>query len=59
MSLHDLCLKQASMADVSYCAAWRLMGSAMYTGMSTLQQATPDIERGMALHKMIRLVWAW
>ncbi|KAK9809388.1 hypothetical protein WJX73_000627 [Symbiochloris irregularis] len=36
--------------------AWRLMGSAMYTGMSTFQPPTPPIDRGMALHKMIRLL---
>ena len=28
----------------------------MYSGMSALQDATPVIERGMALHKLIRTV---
>lgn len=32
------------------------MGAAMYTDMSTFQPATPAIERGMALHKMVRLL---
>ena len=37
-------------------AAFRLMGAEMYSGMSALQEPTPVIERGMALHKMIRTV---
>ena len=28
----------------------------MYTNMSTLSAFTPVIERGLALHKMIRLI---
>ena len=28
----------------------------MYTNMSTLSEFTPVIERGLALHKMIRLI---
>ena len=36
--------------------AFRLMGAEMYTGMSSLEPASPVIERGMALHKMIRSV---
>lgn len=37
-----------------YCAhaAFRLMGSEMYTGMSALQPETPVVARGMALHKL-------
>lgn len=35
-------------------AAWRLMGAEMYTGMSVLQAPSPVIQRGMALHKVIR-----
>lgn len=37
-------------------AAWRLMGSSMYTGMSSMQPAGPEVERGMSLHKLIRLL---
>ena len=37
-------------------AAFRLMGAEMYTGMSALQEPTEVIQRGMALHKMIRAV---
>lgn len=36
--------------------AFRLMGADMYTGMSSLEEAPPAVERGMALHKMIRTV---
>lgn len=36
------------------CAAFRLMGAEMYTGMSALQAETPGVARGMALHKIIR-----
>lgn len=36
--------------------AFRLMGAEMYTGMSALQDPSPVIERGIALHKMIRAV---
>jgi 1,4-alpha-glucan branching enzyme len=32
------------------------MGAEIYTGMSTLDPPTPVIERGMALHKLIRTV---
>ncbi len=32
------------------------MGAEMYTGMSALQDPSPVIERGIALHKMIRAV---
>ena len=34
--------------------AFRLMGAEMYSGMSALQPPTPVIERGIALHKLIR-----
>jgi hypothetical protein len=37
-------------------AAWRLMGAEMYDGMSNLQPPSPAIERGIALHNMIRAV---
>ncbi len=35
--------------------AFRLMDAEMYTGMSNLFPSTPVIDRGIALHKMIRL----
>ena len=37
-------------------AAWRLMGKDMYEGMSALSEETAVIARGMALHKVIRLI---
>ena len=37
-------------------AAWRLMGKDMYEGMSALSEETAIIARGMALHKVIRLI---
>jgi 1,4-alpha-glucan branching enzyme len=36
--------------------AFRLMGAEMYSGMSALQPASPLIDRGMSLHKVIRAV---
>lgn len=36
--------------------AFWLMDAEMYTNMSELSPRTPTIERGMALHKMIRLI---
>ncbi|KIZ01544.1 1,4-alpha-glucan branching enzyme [Monoraphidium neglectum] len=36
-------------------AMW-LMDAEMYTGMSTLGEATPVISRGIAMHKLIRMV---
>lgn len=36
-------------------AMW-LFDAEMYTNMSTLNEATPVTERGMSLHKMIRMV---
>jgi len=36
-------------------AMW-LFDAEMYTNMSTLNETTPVVERGMALHKMIRMV---
>lgn len=36
--------------------AFWLMDKEMYTHMSTLSESTPVIERGIALHKMIRLL---
>lgn len=43
---------------MSVCAAWRLMGSEMYTGMSTFQPASQVVRRGCALHCMIRALTA-
>ncbi|CCK71600.1 1,4-alpha-glucan branching enzyme KNAG_0H01860 [Huiozyma naganishii CBS 8797] len=36
--------------------AFWLMDAAMYTDMTVLKQSTPVIDRGIALHKMIRLL---
>jgi 1,4-alpha-glucan branching enzyme len=36
-------------------AMW-LFDAEMYTNMSTLNESTPVTERGMSLHKMIRMV---
>ena len=36
--------------------AFRLMGAEMYTGMSALEEPSEVVERGMALHKMIRTI---
>lgn len=36
--------------------AFWLMDKEMYTNMSILQEANPIISRGIALHKMIRLI---
>jgi hypothetical protein len=35
-----------------------IMDAEMYDGMSTFNEATPGIARGMALHKMLRLITA-
>ena len=47
------CHDQALVGDKTL-AFW-LMDSEMYTNMSTLSPRTPVIDRGMALHKLIRL----
>lgn len=36
--------------------AFWLMDAEMYTNMSTVTERTPTIDRGMALHKLIRLI---
>jgi len=63
-----LCNRRYSEKTVAYCeshdqalvgdqtVAFRLMGADMYSGMSALQEAPPSVDRGMALHKMIRTV---
>eukprot|EP00887_Chlorella_sp_A99_P001269 scaffold14.g1269.t1 len=50
MESHD----QALVGDQT--VAFRLMGAEMYTGMSALTPPSPVVERGVALHKMIRSV---
>jgi 1,4-alpha-glucan branching enzyme len=47
------CHDQAMVGDKTI-AHW-LLDHEMYTGMSALLPATPAVERGIALHKMIRL----
>ena len=47
-------LKQALVGDKTL-AFW-LMDKEMYSSMSTLQDLSPVIDRGIALHKMIRLI---
>ena len=39
--------------------AFWLMDAEMYTHMSTVSPRTVVIDRGMALHKMIRCVFVW
>ena len=48
------CHDQALVGDKSL-AFW-LMDAEMYVHMSTLSPRTPVVDRGMALHKMIRQV---
>jgi 1,4-alpha-glucan branching enzyme len=36
--------------------AFWMMDKEMYTNMSVLSESSPVIDRGMALHKMIRLI---
>jgi len=45
---------QALVGDVTI--AFRLMDKEMYTGMSALTPANPVVERGIAMHKVIRAV---
>jgi 1,4-alpha-glucan branching enzyme len=47
------CHDQSMVGDAPL--AWRLMGEAMYEGMSALDEPTPVIARGVALHKVARL----
>lgn len=47
------CHDQSMVGDAPL--AWRLMGEAMYEGMSALQAPSPVIARGLALHKLARL----
>lgn len=48
------CHDQSIVGDKT--TAFWLMDAEMYTDMSTFEKATPGIDRGMALHKMIRLI---
>ena len=63
-----LCNRRYTERTVAYCEshdqsivgdqtiAFRLMGPAMYDGMSALEGASVEVERGLALHKCIRLL---
>lgn len=63
-----LCNRRYTEKTVGYCEshdqsivgdqtiAFRLMGSAMYDGMSALEEISVEVERGLALHKCIRLL---
>ncbi|KAI3429595.1 hypothetical protein D9Q98_005681 [Chlorella vulgaris] len=63
-----LCDRRYTEKTIGYCeshdqalvgdqtVAFRLMGAEMYTGMSALQEPSLVVQRGMALHKMIRTV---
>ena len=42
------------MKSLRWCAAWRLMGPEMYTGMSALQPENPIVARGTSMHKLVR-----
>lgn len=44
------------MLTPSPAAAWRLMQADMFTNMLASDHPTPNVQRGMALHKMLRLV---
>jgi hypothetical protein len=62
------CCRRYSEKTIGYCeshdqalvgdqtVAFRLMGAEMYEGMSALQEPSEVIQRGIALHKMIRAV---
>ena len=64
----ELCRRRDEERRLAYCEchdgsivggktlAFRLMGAAMYQGMSLLAPPSESIERGMALHKMVRLL---
>lgn len=39
-------------------AAWRLMGAEMYSGMSSLAEASPVVARGCSLHRLVRALTA-
>jgi len=64
----SLCNRRFAEKVIAYCeshdqalvgdktVAFRLMDAEMYTGMSALMEQTPVIARGLALHKMIRLL---
>lgn len=66
--VHTLCNRRYGEKVVVYCEshdqalvgdktiAFWLMDAEMYTNMSVLTELTPVIDRGIALHKMIRLI---
>lgn len=50
---NSFCLGQAIVGDKTI--AFLLMDEEMYSGMSCLTDASPTIERGIALHKVVYL----
>ena len=66
----ELCIRRAKEKNVGYCEShdqalvgdktlmFRLCDAEMYTGMSKLYPESMTISRGVALHKMIRLITA-
>jgi len=66
--VHELCQRRNEERRLAYCEchdgslvggqtlAFRLMGRAMYAGMSVLEEPAKVIEHGMALHKLVRLL---
>merc|ERR1719369_2456185 len=68
MIVHTLSNRRYMEACIGYCEshdqalvgdktiAFRLIDKEMYTGMSVLTKPSPVVDRGIALHKMIRLV---
>ncbi|PON90456.1 Glycoside hydrolase [Trema orientale] len=57
---NEKCISYAESHDQSIVGdktiAFLLMDKEMYSGMSSLTEATPTIERGIALHKMIHFI---
>ena len=47
---------ERTLTPATHRAAWRLMQSAMYTNMLAPEAQVPEVQRGMALHKVLRLV---
>lgn len=52
--LYNFCLGQAVVGDKT--VAFLLMDEEMYSGMSSLVDASPIVERGIALQKVINLI---
>jgi len=51
---YDFCLGQAIVGDKT--VAFLLMDEEMYSGMSCLVDASPIVERGIALQKVVYLI---